>query len=451
MAIDTARLTQRLGKLVGWLNEVNAYRGTTLIDRVDDVYAQYATVNPDLVGSLYSTRDAAVRAMDGQLTYVRNLAASVIIDEVENDRPLPASNITEALKEWRRQLVVAADSFNATPASITPATVAATGNPTLVTSGKDGTGQEQDLILPDVYLLTCTADKDSSGTKWAETFTIRGKASDAAATDYGYPSGTGVNTTVTVVNPALSTGGVVTDGTFATWDGGTPNSLTAWTAGSGNVFATHLTRVADDPRDGASGTCLSMKGDGTVIPSVKQAVTVRANTVYAVHARLKKANDPGSDWKVTVRLVDGSGAVLSSDTTLTSAAAGSVTADWANTLSGVFITPTTLPASVYLEVVFHDTAGVTTAPVNLAEVYVDHLHVRAVDPLYVGGPRVVLFSGTTASVREDAYTVTVTVAGTYKDYLLPGIARLVPEVRTFGSRLPTDAAAAETILDSLVS
>lgn len=450
MAINTGRLTTRLGKLVGWLNELNTYRGTTLFTRADTVYAEYATVNPDLVGGLYAARDGAVAAFGGQVSYIKSLAQNVIIEEVENDRPLPSRTLANAVAEWDRQMRVAGDTFNASPCAIAVTDIGVpVGDVSAVTTGKDGSAVEQDLILPDSYLVTVTADKDHGGTKWAETVTIRGKAADAATSDPAYPAGTGINTTKAIINPA-SSGGIVTDGTFGSWNSGSPNALTSWPIGTGCTYAVQAIYAADDPRDGGSGTCLTLKGDGVAIPSVHQTVTVVAERVYAVHLRIKKVNDPGTDWKVTVRLTDGSGTALA-NCTLTSGACTGLAADWTNVLKGVFITPATLPATVYLEVKLHDTSGVSVAPVNLSEVKVDHLSATLVaDPLYAGGPRVAFFSGLAASVQNDARTVAVTVAGTYDSYLLTGIDRLVG-LKALGAHLPSDAAAGETISDSLVS
>lgn len=455
MSINTARLTQRFGKLVGWLNEINSYRGTTLTARVTTIDGQYTSVNPDLVGGLYSQEASAIASLNGQVTYIKQLAEAVLIAEVQNDRPLPSATKANALAEWNRQMRVAGDTFNASPAAGVVANIGSpTGDYTLIYTGKDGTGVEQDLILPDVYLFQCDQDKDSGGTQYAERFTIRGKARDANLTDYTYPSGTGVNTTITTVNPA-ATFGAVSDGAFTSWNGGSPNSLTSWTAGTGCTYGTQLLKATDDPRNTSGSASLDLKGDGTAIPAVKQAVTnnVVAGGVYAVHLRLKKVNDPGTDWAVTVRLVDGSGAVLS-NCTLSSSACSALNANWTNVLSGFFHVPAVKPSAVYLEIRMHQSGSVNTAPVNLAECEVNHLSVFRVDStpnlLYTGGPRVALFSGTTAAVVGDASTVTVTVAGTYSSYLLAGIDRLL-DLKATGIRLPSDNVGGETILDSLVS
>lgn len=448
-SIDTARLAARLGKLAGSLNEVNAYRGTTLVARVSTLEGQYTSVNPSLTSALYSQFSSAVSAMDGWVGYTKTFASAVLLAEVQNSRPLVQASQPAAVAEWRRQMLIAGDSFNACPATLVTATVAATGDPSIVTSGKDGSGQEQDLIIPDVYLIQCSQDKDNGSTKWAEQFTIRGKPADSAATNYDYPTGSGYSSTVNAIDPAGNFG-IATDGSFTSWNGGSPNTLTAWAAGTGCTYGVQLIKATEDPRAASASASLELLGDGTAIPAVKQLLSgVRASATYAVNLRIKKVADPGTDWGITVRLVDGSGTLVGN--AITSVTCGSLSANWLNALNGTIITPAVLPAAVYLEVRMHQFGAVGTAPVNTSQAYVSHLSVSASSPLYTGGPRVSVFSGTVASVVTDSYTVTVTITGTLSSYLIREIDRLVDLRSLSPLRLPSVDDTTETILDALVS
>jgi hypothetical protein len=449
MAINFTRLFTRLGKILGGLGEVNTYRGTTLDARVTTIGGLFASVNPELSDGLYTQKTGAKSGFTSWLSYLSTLASNVIVSEVDNDRPLATKTFAVALPELVRQMTAAAESINAAPCTLTPATVTATGDVQYAVSGKDGTGFEQDLIVPDVYLLQTTADKDNGGTKWAETLSLAGKPADTAATDDTYPKGSGLVTSLTVTDPAGNTG-LLSDTTFNNW---TTNTPTSWILGAGTLAGTHVYQGADDPRDGATGKCLRLVADGSVLIKVRQKITVTASTVYAYNFRLKKVADPGTDWAVSVLLVDASGAAItgpnSFSNTATSATAASVASNWTNVVRGTFITPATLPTEVWVEIRFHQFGSVSTAAVNTAEVYVDHVYVKKAAQLYTGGPFLTAFSGITATVNKDSWTLTAALtSGAITDYIIRGLDRLL-NLKGYGVRIPTSGS--PTQLDALIS
>lgn len=458
MAINYTRLFTTLGLLCGGLNGVNTYRGTTLVNRRGSIITQFGTsaVYGDLVSGAYTATTAAQAAEDGYVTWLGETCQSAVIGEVTADRPLTVESLENALAELVRQMTVDSQSLNACPGTTSVSDVGTpTGDHKFVFGVKESlTGRTSDFLVPDVYLMRCTADRSQGGTAYQETFSVVGKPADSLPTDSTYPTGTGINTTVTAVDPSTA-GGVVTEGSFdGTWTGtGSNTPPTPWTVYGSTVAGTHVFRSTSTPRN--AGYSLRMTGDGSVIPKVRQAITVEANTVYSVHARLYNVADPGIDYAVSLILTDSSGTAVAGNgsysNVVSSGSATALAGNWTNVVTGVFCTPSVLPSGgCYLEIRMHQSGSTTTAPANTASVDVDFVSVYATEPLYDGGPTLTVFSGATEGVVGDARTCTVALSsGAMSDYLIRGIDRLLGgALASSAVRIPTSGAATQA--DALV-
>ncbi len=451
MTINFTRLGDRLGKLAGGLNEVNTYRNTTLAGRVGDIAGQYTSVNPSLPTGIYDAQTQADAAFSSWLGTLSGLAASVIVAEVGNDRPV-GSALVDNLVELRRQMVNSSSTINASPSTAAVATVAATGDVSVKANVLDGTtGGIRDFVIPDVAVCTVTADASTGAVKWREPLQVLGKPLDPSALDKGYPSGSGVNSTLTIRDPATDMGSLLTDGGFNDWSTNTP---VEWTLRTGTTAGTNVFVQASDPRDGAAGMCARLVSTGALV-RLYQAVDVTANGVYGATFRLYPVNDAGDHPYVSVRLVDSAGTALTdaagnacklTSLTYTSLAATS----WANPVRGFILAPSIIPTGgVFLEITVHGTT-VATAPTTADQFYIDHVWFGSPDALYTGGPDVVAFSGLTASVRGDSYTLTTALSsGVVADSILRFLDRTLG-LRTIGVALPSTTSS-PTIDDSVVS
>lgn len=444
MAINTTRLAQKIGKILGGLNETNTFLGTTLAARVATIYAQYTTYGPGDVTGIFDAQTADQDVQSGWIGYFRSLISAAIVTEVQLDRLLPSPTLDYAVSEWVRQMTIAGDSFQNDPPTLTPADVGVpVGDHLLVATAIDGTNVASDLVVPDVYLVTLTLDSDNGGVKWAETFSVVGKAAVADPATFQYPTGSGVNTTVQSVDPAAGTT-LTTDPSFADWAGNTP---TNWTIESG-VAGSTVFKVADDPRDGADGFALRLVGNGTDLLKIWQTVSVEPNTVYDIYFRVKKVADPGTDWAVRVRLVDSDTGTAVSNTTVTSPTAGSVASSWANVVRGSFATPAALPDNVSIEILFSGFASAATPAVSTAEAYVDWVNIQAVSYLYAEGPAALIYSGLVVGVAGDTRTLTATIATAPAASMIRGMDRLL-SLANYPVRIPT--AGSPTQSDALIS
>lgn len=459
MTIAFTRLFTTQGLHCGGLNEVNTYRGTTLADRRADLVTQLATstVYGELVSTPYSNYAAARDAENTYVGTLQTLALAALLADVDADRPGAGASLTAALPELRRQMVIAGESLNACRGTVTVADVGTpAGDATFVFSTYEPvTGLPTDFLVPDVYLIQCTADRSQDGTAYAETYSLLGKTADSLPTDATYPSGTGLDTAVTVIDPATDES-VVSNGGFDTWT--VTNIPDDWTLVSGTVAGTNvLKKISDDPRGtDADNISLRLVSTGALI-KLRQEISVTANTKLHVHFRVKDVADPGTDWAVSLLLVDSTGANLAGNASysniVSSAAAGSLSADWANAVTGTFLVPAVLPADgeVYLEIRMHQSGALTTAPANTAECYVDHVSLIEAEALYDGGPSLIGFSGRTEAVVGDARTATVALdSGAPSAYLIRGMDRLLGLAAQV-VRIPTVNDASETQTDALVA
>lgn len=439
MAINTTRLATSLGHIIASLNEVNTYRGTTLAARVGTIFGDHTSVNPDLVSDLYSQQTTAEGSFLGWLSYLSQLASDTIIAEVTNDKKLPNPGLVNCLTEWRRQMLVAGDSFN--QSLVTIGSLTAIGSPTsnvqFVATDKDGSGVRQDLVVPDSYLITVSQDDQRGASTYSEQLSIVGKEQDANATDSDYPTGAGIDTVVTITDPALAVG-VVSNGGFDTWT--VSNTPDGWTIALG-AAGTNVFRVADDPRDGAAGfSARLLTTTGVLTVALRQTVSLEPNTLYGVHFKYKPVSDgsaTASTITAAVRLYDpDADATITDDASTANSQSSSthavVTAGsgWNHGYQAIFITPTTLPDTVQVEV------ALTAGDVD-AEGYVDHVQLVPLTPLYIGGPTFAFFSGKVRAALDDAWTLAITLAsGTISGYIVRGLDRLL-NMKSLGVRIPT--------------
>lgn len=449
MAINSSRLATRIGHILASLNELNTYRGTTLAARVVTIEGDYPTVNPDLTDGLYPARDSAVASLDGWVSYLGGLLEDVIVAEVKNDKNLPNPSLRNCLIEWRRQMVVATDTLQASPVTLGSVTDVGTptSNPQFVKTAKDGTGVVQDLIVPDSFLIEINQDDQRGASTYSELYTIVGKAAENQATDYGYATGNGVDTSKTLIDPAIDQ--LTTDADFNNWT--VANTPDDWTIVATAAAGTNVFKALSDPRD-SDGFSLRLLSTASGSIKLRQDITasLKPNTVYGVHFKqspIANGSATAANVSVTVRLVNASGSVIADDAGTNNTLSGSahsvvtVGSGWNHGYSSVFITPTTLPSTVYFEIVqAADAAG--------ADDYIDHVCLVELEPLYTGGPYLDAFSGTLRAVEADAWTWAITLTtGTLSGYIVRGLDRFL-DLKGLGVRLPT--AASPSISDSLI-
>jgi len=184
-----------------------------------------------------------------------------------------------------------------------------------------------------------------------------------------------------------------------------PGQLTSTDAMTGGSPAiAHATTTAASAHTARGARAVEFDGNGSELTAIQQRVALTPRTQYAFAMFLKLDVVPAAGV-ITVDLVDGIGGTVIADDEATNntftidctAASGSL-----EIYSGVFRTPTELPAVVYLRI------RLTTAITAGSSAFIDEAQLKQMDEAYDGGPYIAVFSGLTAWGQGDRATVATT-------------------------------------------
>lgn len=284
-------------------------------------------------------------------------------------------------------------------------------------------GLDSELAVSETMKLACSADSFQDRlTEGAESFTWTG----APAIDL-YGVGTEGSGAVGAVT-GLHSYSLLSNTDFENFTSNVPDS---WTRDAG-VAGTNIYSEGTEKYHGTYG--LRFKGDGTAtsiqISQAPATGTITANKRYAVTLRYK-ADSTIAAGAFTVQF-EGTGYTAGSSEKI-SISAGSLATSW--TLASFFVNiPANIPSDFKLVIKW------TGTPTSNKNLYIDDLAFGPVT--YGGGLGVVAVRGSTPTQRGDAWTFTV--ANT------EGVVQKAFR-QIFGVQLPSNAAAGETIADSVAT
>jgi hypothetical protein len=471
MAIDftsaSGGLARFLGRIGGLLNSINAglddgdLSAASIVslgvgaDNIEAV-VNGVSAKQSLTTGLYAYRDQARAAQAGLKAYLQQLAQAAVIRWANDDTPLPALTLVEALKEVKRQMVSGSESFTRPAVSATPTAGGSNvGDGRLIASVLDATGAQMDYLFAESLKYRCTSDGQGTGTAGSETFTLYAPVAQADPLAFDWPLGSGASGSLTAVSAGLnnSGGNVLQNSSFATFT--TAHTPDNWPIDVGTAGTSILQATGSNAYTDSSG--LAFVGDGAELTSVEQpfdttpstsagsggtSYTVKASTVYAVNLWVKVSSTPAAGV-LEVALVDGSGNVTqdaAGTQNLITQSLPAVSTTWVP-VNGFFRTPAANPSDGYRLRV-----RLSTALSNTHTVYIDHLAMAEATRVYSGGPYVALFSGDTDFLLEDLWTVAV--ANDYSSDWALLLERLF-SLRSLGIALPSSGA--PTIPDSYVA
>jgi hypothetical protein len=285
-------LFTRLGKLAGTLNDVNNWRGGTgsgqLVKAVTDALAQ---VDGDIatIRNTYSGLFAALPAGQNGLTNmqqaVQTAAKNLLIAMANADTPLAQQTVPYALALLRTQMLAGGSYVNpnTVTATVTPGG-SNTGNGAIVCGVRDAKGYQLDNSLAETVAVTVTADAANAG-----SLQCLGAQTQPDPLNWQWPGGSGLNQSLTSLDPANNTG-YLTGGNF---DAFTSNLPTGWTASVGTAGTDF--GAAGSGYKGANA--LKYIGGTGVLSSLTQnfgAGVISSRTPYAINAWLKADVVPAS-------------------------------------------------------------------------------------------------------------------------------------------------------------
>lgn len=452
--VGTGGLFPRLGKIGLTLNSVNNLRGTAgspnLATLVNNIEAQFASTNQQLVDGLYSARDS-YRSVHGSFaTYLQTLAKNVLIQMADDDVKLVSKDLTTALKELDKQMRASSDAIEQPTVSVTAAAGSSnTGTGKLVGSVKNPYGVTRDYVFDETIDFLATSDSQLGATAGREPFSVRGDAQESDPLSWYWPRGSGCTSSLNAIDAAEDAGSnKLRNSDFTDFTSNTP---TYWTVLVGTAGTDILSASAANSL-GSSGSALQFTGTGgaplsslaqTFNSSSGTTATLKPNTVYHYSFWAKKSASLAAG-ALQIGLLDGSDAAVSDDASTantTTIAHGTLSTSYAH-FSGAFITPKSLPSTQKLRV------RISTALTSGESVYVDHLSFAEATLLYAGGPYATLHSGATAFILNDSFTLTV--ANNFASDWAKMLERLFG-LRALGIQLPSATGGSITIADSLLA
>lgn len=441
--LDISTLFTDLGKLV---KSANLYRSDAVdaATRRDEIVAQFEDSDQQVaVSPIYSLTTSAQQAVSSTQQNLVAIATRRLQDQttVIDELRLPNNNLSGVLTALINEIVSQADSVDASTVTVGSVTAGSgnVGNGTAIvskvldgatspgsglTAQKAYSGWDSQLSLSETVVLTCTLDTYTNRvTSGQESFSVTGApaVTDKWGTDDG---GSGTGSTIRTVNSAS----LITNGDFETFTSNVPSS---WTIDSGTA-GTHVFREATQVYRGTYGLKLLGTGAQATI-QLSQAAPVSQLTPlkrYLVSFRYKaSAVDTIAQALKVYFTGTGYTAAVSEKVQVT----GDLFAtSWEHACFWINI-PANLPSDFTLNIIADGQLS------NGKIIYIDSMQMQ--EAQYINGVAIAVIAGSTPFVRGDTFTFTLANddAGTFQRYFR----------RAYGIQLPSNAAGAETIADSL--
>ena len=145
----------RMGKIIDLLNQINTFRGTTLLTEAQDIDDEYADNRRDLVDDLYGQAALHRSSAEAFLNYLQGLAENTLIQMVYDDMGLTPQTLEAAMIELVRQMTSSGDDVDASTIGVTPAYDAANnGDGLAVATAVNGDAQSTQYAFDETLTLT---------------------------------------------------------------------------------------------------------------------------------------------------------------------------------------------------------------------------------------------------------------------------------------------------------
>jgi hypothetical protein len=303
-----------------------------------------------------------------------------------------------------------ADSQSIQQNTVSSSTVAGgsnIGNGVVNVSLLDNSGEALQTPYAENIVIDCTSDAQTGfATAGSESFTAQGEyaGTDPLAADW--PLGSGASNFMQAISASQNNnlGCLTNNGAFENWTSNTPNNWGILTGTAGTEILKETTHVY------GGAAALSYVGTGTN-PSIAQVFNngstgTSANllplTTYSLSFWVRSSVSLGAGTLV-VRLYDvtNSAVMVNAASVANSLSINltSLTTSYVNHVV-VFQTPRVLPASYRLEI---NAASIPSTD----KVYLDHLSLGLMTPLYTNGPSLAVHSGSVPFILNDGFTTTV--------------------------------------------
>lgn len=374
---DTHGLFTKMGLLGGYLKEINLLQ-TLLTQEKHPVLHDAFTGNRRTrqITKYIEDIDKQIEALTGVVSKLLvPIAEEVLVDSVRDNDPLIAANTTSCLKELVLQMVHDQESVSGFNNSYSFTDTSGKNRVVVNTATPDGLLNQG--IFTETLRLEVSADSYTGGTKaGSEKFSEFSVNTTSNRLKFDYTRGvSGAASFVRLDTEGASGKGNILSNSNFTLSTGTLGAPKGW-EGTTAVLAGLWT---------ASTSGLKMQGSELISEAyIQQKVVVAPLTHYAMHLTAWADTLAGSGT-LTVYLCNANGNPVGDESglvTFPEIALGSLTTTPLN-IVGTFITPTSVPAPVYLRIKANPPSGSVIRLNNLA--------VTKMSSLYNKGPFVAVF------------------------------------------------------------
>ena len=398
-------LFTRLGKIAKALHAENEWRGasgslvgTSLAAFVDVAESELdgdSVAIRSTAGTLLT--DLAQTLSDQRLIQLslQNFAKALIIEQVNEDTPLPALIVQAAIAQLIAQMKTGGYHVAAPTISvgITPGG-SNVGNGVMLAAAVDGADLPTQYQFNETVLLAPSSTK----TLGSEVFLATGAAAQKDPLHWLWPGGSGIALDgITSCDPAAGKNYATSGGFDVFTAANTPDNWTidVGTAGT-DLFSEGTTKYA-------GANALRFAGGTGHNTQISQAlIGIQPLTTYPLNLWLKCDVVPAAGV-LTIDLVDGSGTVINDEQGNANSLAVTLSATSTSFVAHnkFFRTPNGIPAVLKIRV------RLSTALSGGSNLYIDSLALPQATSLYAGGPTVQFFSGSTNWNGDDYFSLAV--------------------------------------------
>lgn len=424
----------------------------------DEIAAQYQSALQHVMDGHYQAKQSLIDSLRSAQDYLVSIAKETAYDQVHADAVLIDAQLSTAIRELIRQMVVSSDTVKANTVSASVAAASTnTGNATCIASVVGPDGKNREYVLPEVIEVKVTQDAQGGGiTAGSEQLSVRGEVKAPSALDYTWPDGSEANSSLTMIDAEVDGAGsesessnMLVNGHF---DDFTANAPDDWTILVGAAATDILEESSTVYRSG--GKALEFIGTGGgPLSSIAQTLNpwqgdssnancLKPSSVLAVNVYMRKSAGLVAGV-VEISLVNGSNAIITNDagTELKKQVAfGTLTTSFA-AYNEFFQLPKVLPSTIKLRV------RASTALTSGESVFIDDLCLVKAKEAYTGGPYIAIFRASTESILNDQWNVTV--ANNQGGLIQSGFDQMFG-MRELGMQLPSLSNGSHTIAETLV-
>jgi hypothetical protein len=437
-------LFTRLGK-VFQVADVTLTHQATLKTECEDAIDEYDKNEQVLISSLPDAILPAQISCASVFDTLRTIVQDSIIEMVDDDDPLSALTLTDAIKRLIDQMGTS-DDLDGSTTAISAAAASGTGDGAAVVSPLTWDDKNNQYLRPESIVLTCTKDAQVSGTARRETFSVKGESKISDYKDPNWPGGSGIASSVRVIDPSENAQTAVGRNMLRNSDMEdftVTNQLDNWSLTVG-AWGTDVFEEGTTVFYGNKS--LEIVGDGSTKPNLVQYLSgtgttgakLRPQTVYGISLRIT-ADTGVVAGVLKVSVVSGAGTLGFFNIDLTATSDGGT---WDHE-THKFVTPAALGSAPFFQI------ETSTAITNTKKIWIDDLCMwRMSQHGGAGGPYIDVVAGATDFVIDDEIICTVTndYAGEFQKHM-----DRFCDLYGKGLTIPFQTDASETIDDALIA